>query len=504
MNVHAQVSMLFHLDKCIGCHTCSVTCKHMWTNRKGAEYMWWNNVETLPGTGYPTGWEDQEHYRGGWTLKKEQLKLRLQNRLTGLANLFYNPRFPELEDYYEPFTFRYHDLFTAPAGDDQPVAVPVSKITGKHIDIKGGPNWDDDLSGSSVYAQNDVDSENLTPLQKAQLSEVEGIVMQYLPRICNHCLNPSCVAACPSGSIYKREEDGVVLVNQDTCRAWRLCVSGCPYKKVYFNWNTGKSEKCILCYPRLETGQVPACAQTCVGRIRYVGVLLYDSDRIHEAAATADDMDLIQAQRDAILDPFDPEVISAALENGIERSMIESAQNSPIYKFVKVWKLGLPTHPEYRTLPMVFYVPPLSPVMSINKDGLFDLASTDNAEDATGLLSQLNNTRLPMQYLANLFSAGDVSVIRNILLKLMAVRIYKREQSVDKKISPLTGMIMQQAGTNPEEIEEIYRMTANAVVEDRYVISPYHREKSIESREDPYTHKGEAGLGFLSKPKRGE
>ena len=66
MNVRSQVSMVFHLDKCIGCHTCSVACKNIWTDRKGAEYMWWNNVETKPGTGFPTKWEDQEKYKGGW------------------------------------------------------------------------------------------------------------------------------------------------------------------------------------------------------------------------------------------------------------------------------------------------------------------------------------------------------------------------------------------------------------------------------------------------------
>ena len=53
MNVRSQVSMVFHLDKCIGCHTCSIACKNIWTDRQGAEYMWWNNVETKPGTGYP-------------------------------------------------------------------------------------------------------------------------------------------------------------------------------------------------------------------------------------------------------------------------------------------------------------------------------------------------------------------------------------------------------------------------------------------------------------------
>jgi nitrate reductase beta subunit len=97
--------------------------------------------------------------------------------------------------------------------------------------------------------------------------------MMYLPRLCEHCLNPTCVASCPSGSIYKREEDGIVLIDQDKCRGWRMCVSGCPYKKIYYNWSSGKSEKCIFCYPRIEAGQPTVCSETCVGRI-YLGVLL--------------------------------------------------------------------------------------------------------------------------------------------------------------------------------------------------------------------------------------
>ena len=89
--------------------------------------------------------------------------------------------------------------------------------------------------------------------------------MQYLPRTCNHCLNPACVASCPSRAIYKRGEDGVVLVDQNVCKGWRFCTSACPYKKVYFNWDTGKAEKCINCFPRTETGQCMACAHSCVG-----------------------------------------------------------------------------------------------------------------------------------------------------------------------------------------------------------------------------------------------
>src|SRR5512136_428593 len=183
MNVRAHMSMLFHLDKCIGCHTCSIACKNLWTDRKGAEYMWWNNVETRPGTGYPTQWEDQEHFRGGWRRENGSLSLRLHSRAGGLTRLFYNPALPTLEDYYEPFTFRYRDLFTAPLGDDQPTAIPVSKITGDPINIETGPNWDDDLGGSDIYARNDPALNGLPEAVRVQMGELERVVFQYLPRI---------------------------------------------------------------------------------------------------------------------------------------------------------------------------------------------------------------------------------------------------------------------------------------------------------------------------------
>ena len=155
MDIRAHVSMVFHLDKCIGCHTCSIACKNIWTDRKGTEYMWWNNVETKPGTGYPTLWEDQDKYKGGWERgKNEKIHLRLHNRLGGLTNLFYNPYLPTIDDYYEPWTYDYENLFNAPEGDDQPTARAISMITGKPMDsIEAGPNWDDDLGGSPLYAR---------------------------------------------------------------------------------------------------------------------------------------------------------------------------------------------------------------------------------------------------------------------------------------------------------------------------------------------------------------
>jgi len=176
MDIRSQISMVFHLDKCIGCHTCSIACKNIWTDRKGAEYQWWNNVETKPGTGYPGKWEDQDIYKGGWEKKgngadngngevkvdANSIKLRGAGK-NKLGNIFHNPNMPVIDDYYEPFTYKYLDLIESPASDDQPTARPVSLITGKPIDIKMGPNWDDDLSGSPDYARNDPNLKNLSP-----------------------------------------------------------------------------------------------------------------------------------------------------------------------------------------------------------------------------------------------------------------------------------------------------------------------------------------------------
>ena len=131
--------------------------------------------------------------------------------------------------------------------------------------------------------------------------------MIYLPRICEHCLNPSCVASCPSGAMYKREEDGIVLVDQDACRGWRMCVSGCPYKKVYFNWQTRQGREVHALLPAASRPGMPTiCSETCVGRIRYLGVVLYDADRVEEAASVPDEKDLLDAQLDALPRPARP------------------------------------------------------------------------------------------------------------------------------------------------------------------------------------------------------
>jgi len=506
--------MVFHLDKCIGCHTCSIACKNIWTDRKGAEYMWWNNVETKPGTGYPTKWEDQGIYKGGWEKNGDSISLKGAGKFKGLFNIFHNPHLPVLDDYYEPWTYKYTDLIESPEGDDQPTARPVSLITGKPIDIKSGPNWDDDLSGSPDYARQDPNLESLSPGEREAMFQLERMAFYYLPRICNHCLNPACVASCPSGAIYKRGEDGVVLINQKVCRAWRMCVTACPYKKSYYNWSTGKSEKCILCYPRLEAGLAPACMHSCVGRIRYLGVMLYDADKVQEIAAS--DGDLVQNQLDMILNPFDEEIIKAAKANGVADSTIKAAQNSPVYKFVKEWGIALPLHPEFRTLPMLFYVPPLLPVMAsiseknnkAQSEQLDPIAKfwddqwlyDTSTEEIWGSVDQV---RFPMKYMASLFTNGDEEKVKDVIRKLMAVRIHRRGKTVGDIDSVKVEKVLSDTRMSADTADEIYYLTSLAKFDDRFVIPPAHREQAFEMLEHTSDMKGATGFGFKEAPSRG-
>ena len=495
MDIRSQMTMVFHMDKCIGCHTCSIACKNVWTDRKGAEYMWWNNVETKPGTGYPTKWEDQEIYKGGWEKNGETVSLKGAGKMKGLKNIFHNPNMPVIDDYYEPWTYEYEHLFEAPEGDDQPTARAKSLITGENIDLQSGPNWDDDLGGTPDYARKDPNFENLSPQEQEAMFQLEQMTLAYLPRICNHCLNPACVASCPSGAIYKRGEDGVVLINQEKCRAWRMCVTACPYKKSYYNWHTGKSEKCILCYPRLESGQAPACMHSCVGRIRYLGVMLYDADKI-ETVASCDESELVDRHLEIYLDPTDPAVIKAAKENGIADSTIDAAQKSPTYKFIKEWGVALPLHPEYRTIPNLFYVPPLLPAMATVENGTYN-TTTDS------LWGKIDASRMPIQYLASLFSAGNGEKIKEVFRKLMTVRLHRRDVTVGDLDVKELNQALKDTGMTREEADAIFRLTSLPLFDQRFVIPAAHREESMEMLESTADQKGNTGFGFKETPARG-
>src|SRR3990170_2143347 len=138
--------------------------------------------------------------------------------------------------------------------------------------------------------------------------------MYYLPRICNHCTYPACLGSCPRQSIYKRPEDGIVLIDQTRCRGYRECVKGCPYKKTFFNPMTRVSEKCIGCYPAVEQGRQTQCTITCIGKIRLQGFL-----------ATPD----------------------------------KARPDNPLDYLVHVAKLAKPLYPQFGLEPNVYYIPPV-------------------------------------------------------------------------------------------------------------------------------------------------
>src|SRR3546814_4112020 len=93
MKIRAQIGKVLNLDKCIGCHTCSVTCKQVWTTREGVEYAWFNNVESKPGIGYPKDWENQNRWNGGWRRKgNDRIQPRMGGKWRILANIFAKDR----------------------------------------------------------------------------------------------------------------------------------------------------------------------------------------------------------------------------------------------------------------------------------------------------------------------------------------------------------------------------------------------------------------------------
>ncbi|GGB36685.1 respiratory nitrate reductase subunit [Tistrella bauzanensis] len=479
MKIRAQVGMVLNLDKCIGCHTCSVTCKNVWTNREGVEYAWFNNVETKPGIGYPKDWENQKRWNGGWTRGTDgRIRPRMGAKWRILAKIFANPDLPEIDDYYEPFDFDYGHLQSAGEVQTPPTARPRSLITGQRMEkIEWGPNWEEILGGE--FSKRSADY-NFAEVEKEIYGAFENTFMMYLPRLCEHCLNPTCVAACPSGAIYKREDDGIVLIDQEKCRGWRMCVSGCPYKKIYYNWSSGKSEKCIFCYPRIEAGQPTVCSETCVGRIRYLGVLLYDADRIAEAASTEDEQDLYEAQLRVFLDPNDPEVIAQARLDGVPEAWLDAARKSPVWKMAMEWKIAFPLHPEYRTLPMVWYVPPLSPIQS---------AADASKIGLDGGMPDVRSLRIPVRYLANLLTAGKEEPVVTALERMLAMRGYMRAKTIDGVIDEA---LAARVGLSGPIIEEMYRIMAIANYEDRFVIPTSHREIG----EDAYDVRGSCGFSF--------
>jgi Fe-S-cluster-containing dehydrogenase component len=112
---------------------------------------------------------------------------------------------------------------------------------------------------------------------KREGEETSRIV--HFPRSCLHCEEPACVTVCPTGASYKRAEDGIVLVEPDTCIGCKLCSWACPYGAREYDYDDGVMKKCTLCVDRIynenlvEEDRVPACVKACPTGARHFGDL---------------------------------------------------------------------------------------------------------------------------------------------------------------------------------------------------------------------------------------
>jgi nitrate reductase beta subunit len=215
------------------------------------------------------------------------------------------------------------------------------------------------------------------------------------------------------------------------------------------------------------------------------------------------------AQRNIIKDPFDPEIIAAARANGIPDSKIEAAQKSPVYQFVKKWGIALPLHPEFRTLPMLFYVPPLGPVLAKVENGVYN--NIANEARLGPLMSSLERSRIPLRYMASLLSGGNEDIIRDVYKKLVAVRVYMRSKKVKDIPEEEVQRALAEGKTTAAEVEAIWRLTSMPTFEERFVVPPMERETAVDAlfpQLDPVSHnypirKGAVGVGFHTDPARG-
>jgi nitrate reductase beta subunit len=144
------------------------------------------------------------------------------------------------------------------------------------------------------------------------------------------------------------------------------------------------------------------------------------------------------------------------------------------------WKVAFPLHPEYRTLPMVWYVPPLSPIQSAAEAGM--IASDGEMPDVRSL-------RIPLKYLANLLTAGKEEPVALALERMLAMRSYMRAKTYEGVIDET---VVARVGLSPEETEDMYQIMAIANYEDRFVIPTAHRETS----EDAFDIRGACGFSF--------
>ena len=121
----------------------------------------------------------------------------------------------------------------------------------------------------------------------------------YFPKSCLHCENAQCVTVCPTGASYKRDEDGIVLVDEDMCIGCGLCAWACPYGARELDASEGVMKKCTLCVDRIyndnipQAERVPACVSTCPANARHFGDFADPKSNVSKLVASRGGMDLM-------------------------------------------------------------------------------------------------------------------------------------------------------------------------------------------------------------------
>ena len=121
----------------------------------------------------------------------------------------------------------------------------------------------------------------------------------YFPKSCLHCENAQCVTVCPTGASYKRDEDGIVLVDEDMCIGCGLCAWACPYGARELDASEGVMKKCTLCVDRIyndnipQAERVPACVSTCPANARHFGDFADPKSDVSKLVASRGGMDLM-------------------------------------------------------------------------------------------------------------------------------------------------------------------------------------------------------------------
>lgn len=297
-----QFAFVFNINRCIACQTCTMACKSTWTFSRGQEYMFWNNVETKPFGGYPHNWD---------------AKLLNMLEQANPGGQKWRAVDPTHEAPYGQFDGK--TIFEAVQNhyDKQGPKRALGYLPTD--DEWNAPNRHEETATGELGLHGDWGG-------SAQLPE-HRVWYFYLQRLCNHCTYPGCLAACPRGAIYKRPEDGIVLIDQSRCHGYRKCVEACPYKKAMYRTTTQTSEKCVGCYPRIE-GRDPhispngepaetRCMTSCPGRIRLQGLVQVDSNGKWKADRW-----------------------------------------NPLYYLIRERRIALPLYPQFGTEPNGYYIPP--------------------------------------------------------------------------------------------------------------------------------------------------